>query len=99
MATAVYPRSLDIALERREGSRTFSRTGKQISLLRLLLQQAQADGESLKETYIGTVFYNRSASYDPRLDSIVRDNSQSIFHWGQAWHITSSRLYEFSAKE
>jgi Tol biopolymer transport system component len=36
------------------------------------------DAEGLKETYIGTVFYRRPASYDPRLDSIVRVNMNRL---------------------
>jgi len=74
MAGYTDTQSLDAGLDRLEGSRTFSRSGNQVRLLRFLLKQAQEDSANLKETYIGSVFYSRPASYDPQLDSIVRVN-------------------------
>jgi len=48
-----------------------------MQLLQFLADNMQ-DPDVLKETYIGTVFYSRPASYDPRLDSIVRVNMNRL---------------------
>jgi Tol biopolymer transport system component len=43
----------------------------------------------MKETYVGTAFYNRDATYDPRFDSIVRVNVSRL----------RQRLAEYYAEE
>jgi Tol biopolymer transport system component len=64
----------DRALRRVEVSSTFERSAGLLKLLRFLLESAEADPSSLKEIYVGTVFYQRGETYDPRYDSLVRVN-------------------------
>jgi WD40-like Beta Propeller Repeat len=80
---------LAAALERLEASFTFERSLGLIRLLGFLLDAAESSPQSLKETYIGMVFYKRDASYDPRLDSIVRVNTRRL----------RQRLEEYYARE
>jgi Tol biopolymer transport system component len=62
------------AVQRLEGSTAFERSASLLKLLRFLIEEAARHPEAMKETYVGAVFYNREATYDPRFDSIVRVN-------------------------
>jgi Tol biopolymer transport system component len=65
---------LERALRLVEASSTFERSAGLLKLLRFLLESAEADPSSLKEIYVGMVFYERGNTYDPRFDSLVRVN-------------------------
>ena len=78
MLKEVGPTELDEVLQRMEASSTFERSVGLLRLLRFLVENAATDGQGLKETYIGTTFYNRDATYDPRYDSIVRVNTKRL---------------------
>jgi hypothetical protein len=62
------------ALQALEESSVFERSTGLLRLLRFLIVASENDPEAMKETYVGTAFYNRDATYDPRYDSIVRVN-------------------------
>jgi hypothetical protein len=62
------------ALQALEQSAVFERCTGLLRLLRFLIDASEKDPEAMKETYVGTAFYNREATYDPRYDSIVRVN-------------------------
>jgi TolB-like protein len=54
-------------------SSVFANAGRMSRFLRFVVEQSLAgDGERLKEYVIGVEVFDRDASYDPRLDSIVR---------------------------
>ncbi|HEX4651791.1 MAG TPA: hypothetical protein VH250_09860 [Granulicella sp.] len=55
-------------------SSIFERSASLLRLLRFLIEASENDPDAMKETYVGTAFYNRDATYDPRYDSIVRVN-------------------------
>lgn len=78
MLKEVGPTELDEVLQRMEASATFERSVGLLRLLRFLVENAETNGQGLKETYIGTTFYNRDATYDPRYDSIVRVNTKRL---------------------
>jgi len=92
MSISARPHGIDAALDRLESSRSFLRSQNQLRLLRFLLQEAGQDGAALKEAYIGTVFYQRPANYDPQLDSIVRVNVSRLrqrlqeYYEREGWH-------------
>jgi Tol biopolymer transport system component len=62
------------ALQALEENAVFERSAGLLRLLRFLIDASENDPEAMKETYVGTAFYNRDATYDPRYDSIVRVN-------------------------
>ncbi len=62
------------ALQALEENAVFERSAGLLRLLRFLIEASENDPEAMKETYVGTTFYNRDATYDPRYDSIVRVN-------------------------
>jgi TolB-like protein len=54
-------------------SSVFANAGRMSRFLRFVVEQSLAgEGERLKEYVIGVEVFDRDASYDPRLDSIVR---------------------------
>jgi adenylate cyclase len=60
-------------LDRLLASTVFSNAGRMSRFLRFVVEQTLAgEGERLKEYVIGVEVFDRDASYDPRLDSIVR---------------------------
>jgi TolB-like protein len=60
-------------LERVLGSEVFASAGRHTRLLRYLVERTLAGaGDQLKEYVLGTEVFDRTDSYDPRLDSIVR---------------------------
>jgi Tol biopolymer transport system component len=66
------------ALARLDRSETFARSASLLRLLRFVMENADCQGDGPKETYIGTVFYGREGTYDPRYDSIVRVNVKRL---------------------
>lgn len=60
-------------LDRLLASAGFANAGRMSRFLRFVVEQTLAgEGERLKEYVIGVEVFDRDASYDPRLDSIVR---------------------------
>ena len=69
------PSSDDVRLEldRLLASSVFTNAGRMSRFLKFVVEQTLAgDGERLKEYVIGLEVFDRDATYDPRLDSIVR---------------------------
>jgi TolB-like protein len=67
------PAAIREQLERVLASETFATAGRLSRLLRYLVERTLAgEGDQLKEYVLGTEVFDRSGSYDPRLDSIVR---------------------------
>jgi TolB-like protein len=66
-------------LERVTASLTFRFADRQRSFLRYIVAEAvQQRAERLKEYVIGMEVFDRSASFDPRLDSIVRTGAHKL---------------------
>ncbi|MGH8637253.1 MAG: hypothetical protein ACREUZ_08990 [Burkholderiales bacterium] len=66
-------------LERVITSELFSSAGRHSRLLRYLVERTLAgEGDQLKEYVLGTEVFDRSDSYDPRLDSIVRVEARRL---------------------
>jgi TolB-like protein len=60
-------------LDRLLASAVFANAGRMSRFLKFVVEQTLAgEGERLKEYVIGVEVFDRDASYDPRLDSIVR---------------------------
>src|SRR6185436_16958467 len=60
-------------LDRLLASSVFANAGRISRFLKFVVEQTLAgEGERLKEYVIGVEVFDRDASYDPRLDSIVR---------------------------
>ena len=60
-------------LDRLLASTGFANAGRMSRFLRFVVEKTLAgEGERLKEYVIGIEVFDRDASYDPRLDSIVR---------------------------
>jgi hypothetical protein len=60
-------------LDRLLASSVFANAGRMSRFLKFVVEQTLAgEGERLKEYVIGVEVFDRDASYDPRLDSIVR---------------------------
>jgi adenylate cyclase len=60
-------------LDRILASEAFATAGRHSRLLRYLVERTLAgEGDQLKEYVLGSEVFDRDASYDPRLDSIVR---------------------------
>lgn len=71
--------ALERQLERIEASKSFSRCGRLMELLRFVCAAA-AEGRAgeLKETVIAVSVFSRAASYDPKKDSIVRTEASRL---------------------
>lgn len=66
-------------LERVVTSELFSSAGRHSRLLRYLVERTLAgEGDQLKEYVLGTEVFDRSDSYDPRIDSIVRVEARRL---------------------
>jgi TolB-like protein len=66
-------------LERIMASATFATATRHSRLLRYLVERTLAgEGDQLKEYVLGTEVFDRPASYDPRLDSIVRVEARRL---------------------
>jgi TolB-like protein len=78
----MYPMSPEVVreqLERVLTSELFSSAGRHSRLLRYLVERTLAgEGDQLKEYVLGTEVFDRSDSYDPRLDSIVRVEARRL---------------------
>ncbi|HEY3516370.1 MAG TPA: adenylate cyclase, partial [Gammaproteobacteria bacterium] len=60
-------------LDRLLASAGFANAGRMSRFLKFVVEKTLAgEGERLKEYVIGVEVFDRDASYDPRLDSIVR---------------------------
>ena len=69
----VTPENVRRELERLLSSPVFTSSGRLRRFLEFVVERSLAgDGERLKEYVIGIEVFDRDASYDPRLDSIVR---------------------------
>src|SRR5579884_4115204 len=65
--------TIEQTLHRLENSATFKKADRQRRLLRYLLERAkQANGSGIKEYVIGLEVFDRPASFNPAVDSIVR---------------------------
>lgn len=73
-----YRTNIEQILQQLETSSVFERSFGLLRLLRFLLEVSEREPDSMKESYIGTAFYNRDANYDPRFDSIVRVNVRRL---------------------
>lgn len=66
-------------LERVLSSELFRSAGRHSRLLRYLVERTLAgEGDQLKEYVLGTEVFDRSDSYDPRIDSIVRVEARRL---------------------
>jgi TolB-like protein len=66
-------------LDRLLTSAAFVNAGRLSRLLRFLVERTLAgEGDSLKEYVLGVEVFDRSADYDPRLDSIVRVEARRL---------------------
>ena len=71
--------SVEAALARIEGSKPFALSLRMRRFLRFAVERALADDrDSLKEYTIGVEVFDRSADYDPRIDSIVRVEARRL---------------------
>ena len=71
--TAIPAEAVRAELERVLASKGFQNAGRLSRLLRYVTERTLAgDGDQLKEYAVGVEVFDRDASYDPRLDSIVR---------------------------
>lgn len=60
-------------------SRIFQASPGLSRLLTFLIEEdLSGHGDRLKETYVGHALYGRSATYDPKLDSVVRVNANRL---------------------
>jgi adenylate cyclase len=67
------------ALERVLAADTFANAGRLSRLLRYLVERTlNGDADQLKEYVVGVDVFDRSGSYDPRLDSIVRVEARRL---------------------
>jgi len=72
-ATSPDPAAVATELERLAGSQSFRKAERCLCLLRHLTSQAlEGRGSELKEYSLGVTVFGRPASYDPRIDPIVR---------------------------
>lgn len=79
--TAAQPSPDEVrhALERVLGSPEFATAGRHSRLLRYLVERTLAgEGDQLKEYVLGTEVFDRPASYDPRVDTIVRVEARRL---------------------
>ncbi|MGH9372013.1 MAG: hypothetical protein ACRD15_10835 [Vicinamibacterales bacterium] len=73
------PEAVREQLERVLTSELFSSAGRHSRLLRYLVERTLAgEGHQLKEYVLGTEVFDRSDSYDPRIDSIVRVEARRL---------------------
>jgi hypothetical protein len=78
-ASPIPPEAIKAQLEKVLASRRFATSGRLSSLLTLIIMQhLEGNGESLKETVIGTELFGRPAGYDPQSDSIVRTTAHRL---------------------
>jgi len=71
--TAISAEAVRAELDRVLASKGFQNAGRLSRLLRHVTEKTLAgDADQLKEYAVGVEVFDRSASYDPRLDSIVR---------------------------
>jgi adenylate cyclase len=77
-------------LERVLTSVTFTRAGRMSRFLRFIVEETlQGKGSQLKEYRIGVDVFDRNASYDPRIDPVVRSEARRL----------RSKLLEYYAEE
>lgn len=73
------PDTIREQLERMLASETFAGAGRHSRLLRYLVERTLAgEGDRLKEYVLGTEVFDRTESYDPRIDSIVRVEARRL---------------------
>jgi Tol biopolymer transport system component len=73
------PRIDPLLVERILCSQTFVRSQRMCQFLSLLVERAnQGNRESLKETEIGVLVFDRKLGYDPKADSIVRTEANRL---------------------
>ena len=73
------PEAVREQLERVLASELFRSAGRHSRLLRYLVERTLAgEGDQLKEYVLGTEVFDRSDSYDPRTDSIVRVEARRL---------------------
>lgn len=77
--TPMSPDAVREQLERVLSSELFRGAGRHSRLLRYLVERTLAgEGDQLKEYVLGTEVFDRSDSYDPRIDSIVRVEARRL---------------------
>jgi adenylate cyclase len=70
---SVPPEAVRAELERILASKSFQNAGRHSRLLRYVTEKTlSGESEQLKEYAVGVEVFDRDASYDPRVDSIVR---------------------------
>jgi TolB-like protein len=73
------PEAVREQVERVLSSELFSSAGRHSRLLRYLVERTLAgEGDRLKEYVLGTEVFDRSDSFDPRIDSIVRVEARRL---------------------
>jgi adenylate cyclase len=73
------PEEIRAALEQVLASDVFANAGRLSRLLRYLVERTlNGDADQLKEYVVGVDVFDRSDSYDPRLDSIVRVEARRL---------------------
>lgn len=73
MTSSPDPAAIRQQLDRMLASEAFAGAGRHTRVLRYLVERTLAgEGDQLKEYVLGTEVFDRDATYDPRVDSIVR---------------------------
>jgi Tol biopolymer transport system component len=68
-----------MSLERILGSESFRNSGRMCRFLSFVVDRGlAADTASLKETVVGITVYDRPATYDPKLDPVVRNEARRL---------------------
>jgi len=76
---SMSPEAVREQLERVLTSELFSSAGRHSRLLRYVVERTLAgEGDQFKEYVLGTEVFDRSDSYDPRIDSIVRVEARRL---------------------